>query len=223
MKKALCVISGGMDSATCAYIAKNSGYEIVALHFDYHQRTEAKERECFEQICDDLGVRKKYILNADFIAQIGGNSLTDTSLEVRKNANIDKSEIPNTYVPFRNGVFLSIAGALAEREGCKAIFIGVVAEDSSGYPDCSGEFISKMQSAINAGTSPNFSVEIKTPLVHLSKAEIVQTALKNGVNLALTWSCYTNSVKACGVCDSCKLRLNGFAKAGIKDPIEYEI
>ena len=223
MKKALCVISGGMDSTTCAYIAKNSGYEIVALHFDYHQRTEQKERECFERICDDLGVGKRYILDAHFIAQIGGNSLTDTNLEVRKNANIDKNELPNTYVPFRNGVFLAIAGALAERENCEAIFIGVVAEDSSGYPDCSGEFISKMQSAINSGTSPNFSVEIKTPLVHLNKGEIVARALENGVNLGLTWSCYTNSHKACGVCDSCQLRLNGFAKAGVKDPIEYEI
>ncbi|WP_442868029.1 7-cyano-7-deazaguanine synthase QueC [Campylobacter sp. JMF_01 NE2] len=223
MKKALCIISGGMDSATCAYIAKNSGYEVIGVHFDYAQRTQDKERECFERICDDLGAQRRYTLDARFIAQIGANSLTDTSLSVRKGANIDKNEIPNTYVPFRNGVFLSIAGALAEREGCEAIFIGVVQEDSSGYPDCTAEFIAKMQSAINAGTSPNFSVEIKTPLVHLNKGEIVARALENGVNLGLTWSCYTNSHKACGVCDSCQLRLNGFAKAGVKDPIEYEI
>jgi len=374
--KALCVISGGMDSATCAYIAKREGYEIVALHFDYDQRTMGKERECFGKICDDLGVAKRLILDARFIAQIGGSALTDGALPIRKgaaelcgaanftgteidsaansksarldgqnsiaanyiNAEIggqnfttsnfmtsladpplavdsarsgcaqsseilmqeseislrgdepspqgskilarddkipsqgskilvqegeilsqsgagpqqgdkisskraegeissqsqsDKisppsgesvfSDLPSTYVPFRNGVFLSIAAALAEKERCDAIFIGVVQEDSSGYPDCSAGFIGAFERALELGTSRDFHPRIKTPLVHLSKAQIVSLALKIGVPLELTWSCYEREDAACGLCDSCLLRLKGFAGACAKDKIPYAI
>ena len=397
--RALCVISGGMDSATCAYIAKREGYEIVALHFDYNQRTMDKERECFGKICDDLGVAKRLILDARFIAQIGGSALTDGALPIRKgaaelcgaansknaefgelnfietnspaeldgqnsiavnsiNAEIggqnftalnfsaspagaplsadlarnsggcaqkdeiltqggeaslggdeispqgskisaqsgkilasddkispqdgeilpqseaepqqgdkippkhagdkispkhagseispksqnnkissqsqsDKipppsgervfSDLPSTYVPFRNGVFLSIAAALAEKERCDAIFIGVVQEDSSGYPDCSAEFIGAFERALDLGTSRDFHPRIKTPLVHLSKAQIVSLALGIGVPLELTWSCYEREDAACGLCDSCLLRLKGFAGAGAKDKIPYAI
>ena len=388
--RALCVISGGMDSATCAYIAKREGYEIVALHFDYDQRTMGKERECFGKICDDLGVAKRLILDARFIAQIGGSALTDGTLPIRKgaaelgaaansasaefnsainsenaelgelnfietnsaakldgqnsiaansiNAEIggqnfaasnfstssadatlgadsardsrlqsgeiliqdaeillggdepspqggkilacddkispqgskilvqegeilpqsgveppqgdkisskraegeissqsrsDKippqdgesafSDLPNTYVPFRNGVFLSIAAALAEKERCDAIFIGVVQEDSSGYPDCSAGFIGAFERALELGTSRDFHPRIKTPLVHLSKAQIVSLALEIGVPLELTWSCYEREDAACGLCDSCLLRLKGFAGAGAKDKIPYAI
>ena len=358
--RALCVISGGMDSATCAYIARREGYEIVALHFDYNQRTMGKERECFGKICDDLGVAKRLILDARFIAQIGGSALTDGTLPIRKGAaelcgavnttgaEIDSaanskstelsrknftetnsvaeldgqnsiaanstnaetggqnftasnfmtspagaplsadlarnsggcaqkdeiltqggeaslgdneispqggkilarddkislqdgeiasqsgaepqqgneippkhaegeissqsqnnqissqgqsdkisspsgesvfSDLPSTYVPFRNGVFLSIAAALAEKERCDAIFIGVVQEDSSGYPDCGAEFIGAFERALDLGTSRDFHPRIKTPLVHLSKAQIVSLALRIGVPLELTWSC----------------------------------
>lgn len=399
--RALCVISGGMDSATCAYIAKREGYEIVALHFDYDQRTMGKERECFGKICDDLGVAKRFILDARFIAQIGGSALTDDTLSIRKgavelcaaanftgtridsavnckstrldgqnsiaanstNAKIgeqnfaasnfmtspadaslavdsardscaqsgeiltrdgetslrdgeissqgskisaqsgkilacddkispqgskilvqegeilpqsgvepqqgdkippkhagdkiplkhaggkilpqsqnnqisspsrsDKisppsgesafSDLPSTYVPFRNGVFLSIAAALAEKERCDAIFIGVVQEDSSGYPDCSAEFIGAFERVLELGTSRDFHPRIKTPLVHLSKAQIVSLALEIGVPLELTWSCYEREDAACGLCDSCLLRLKGFAGAGAKDKIPYAI
>ena len=383
--RALCVISGGMDSATCAYIAKREGYEIVALHFDYDQRTMGKERECFGKICDDLGVAKRLILDARFIAQIGGSALTDGTLPIRKgaaelcgaanstgteidsavnsksaelgelnfaetnsvaeldgqnsivansiNAEIggqnftasnfstspadaplgadlarnsggyvqsgeiltqggeaslgdneispqggkilarddkislqdgeiasqsgaepqqgdkisskhvdgkispqsqsDKisppsgesafSDLPSTYVPFRNGVFLSIAAALAEKECCDAIFIGVVQEDSSGYPDCGAEFIGAFERALDLGTSRDFHPRIKTPLVHLSKAQIVSLALRIGVPLELTWSCYEREDAACGLCDSCLLRLKGFAGAGAKDKIPYAI
>lgn len=360
--RALCVISGGMDSATCAYIAKREGYEIMALHFDYDQRTMGKERECFGKICDDLGVAKRFILDARFIAQIGGSALTDGTLSIRKgaaelcgaanttgteidsaanfksarlegqnsiaanstNAEIggqnftasnfsassadvplgadsarssctqsgeislggdeisshggkilarynkilpqggeislqsgsesqqgdkisskraegeissqsqsDKisppsgesvfSDLPSTYVPFRNGVFLSIAAALAEKERCDAIFIGVVQEDSSGYPDCSAGFIAAFERALELGTSRDFHPRIKTPLVHLSKAQIVSLALKIGVPLELTWSCYEREDAACGLCDSCLLRLKGFAGAGAKDKIPYAI
>ena len=388
--RALCVISGGMDSATCAYIARREGYEIVALHFDYDQRTMGKERECFGKICDDLGVAKRLILDARFIAQIGGSALTDGALPIRKgaaelcgaansksaefgelnfietnspaeldgqnsiavnsiNAEIggqnftalnfsaspagaplsadlarnsggcaqkdeiltqggeaslggyeissqgskiptqsgkilarddkilpqdgeilpqseaepqqgdkippkhaegeilsqsqnnkispqsqsDKisppsgesafSDLPSTYVPFRNGVFLSIAAALAEKERCDAIFIGVVQEDSSGYPDCSAEFIGAFERALDLGTSRDFHPRIKTPLVHLSKAQIVSLALEIGVLLEFTWSCYEREDAACGLCDSCLLRLKGFAGAGAKDKIPYAI
>ena len=399
--RALCVISGGMDSATCAYIAKREGYEIVALHFDYNQRTMDKERECFGKICDDLGVAKRFVLDARFIAQIGGSALTDGTLPIRKgaaelggaanftgaeidstvnskntelsrqnftetnsvaeldgqnsiatnstNAEIGRqnftasnfmtspagaplsadlarnsggcvqkdeiltqndeallggyeissqgskisaqsgkilarddkislqdgeispqsgaepqqgdkisskraeseispqsqnnkispqnqsdkilpqggesafSDLPSTYVPFRNGVFLSIAAALAEKERCDAIFIGVVQEDSSGYPDCGAEFIGAFERALDLGTSRDFHPRIKTPLVHLSKAQIVSLALEIGVPLELTWSCYEREDAACGLCDSCLLRLKGFAGAGAKDKIPYAI
>ncbi len=394
--RALCVISGGMDSATCAYIARREGYEIVALHFDYNQRTMAKERECFSKICDDLGVAKRLILDARFIAQIGGSALTDGTLPIRKgaaelcgavnttgakidsaanskstclegqnsiaanstNAEIGRQnfiasnfsegsadatlgadlarnsggcaqkdeiltqndeaslrddeispqgsknpaqggkilasddkispqdgeilpqseaepqqgdkippkhagdkiplkqaggkilpqsqnnqisspsrsdkisppsgegvflDLPSTYVPFRNGVFLSIAAALAEKERCDAIFIGVVQEDSSGYPDCGAEFIGAFERALDLGTSRDFHPRIKTPLVHLSKAQIVSLALEIGVPLELTWSCYEREDAACGLCDSCLLRLKGFAGAGAKDKIPYAI
>ena len=388
--RALCVISGGMDSATCAYIAKREGYEIVALHFDYNQRTMGKERECFGKICDDLGVAKRFVLDARFIAQIGGSALTDGALPIRKGAaelggaanftgaeidsavnsksteltrqnfietnsvaeldgqnsiaanSIDAkiggqnftasnfsassadvplavdsarsgcaqsgeiltqeseislggdepspqggkilacddkissqgskilvqegeilpqsgaesqqddkisskradgeissqsqsdkisppsgesvfSDLPSTYVPFRNGVFLSIAAALAEKERCDAIFIGVVQEDSSGYPDCSAEFIGAFERALDLGTSHDFHPRIKTPLVHLSKAQIVSLALEIGVPLEFTWSCYEREDAACGLCDSCLLRLKGFAGAGAKDKIPYAI
>ena len=388
--RALCVISGGMDSVTCAYIARREGYEIVALHFDYNQRTMGKERECFGKICDDLGVAKRFVLDARFIAQIGGSALTDGTLPIRKgaaelcravnsasaeigsaanskNAEIgelnlietnsaaelnrqnsiaansidaetgvqnftasnfmtsptgatlgadsarssctqsgeilmqeseislvddelspqrskilarddkispqgskilvqkgeishqsgaepqqgdkisskhaegkispqsqsDKisppsgesvfSDLPSTYVPFRNGVFLSIAAALAEKERCDAIFIGVVQEDSSGYPDCSASFIGAFERALDLGTSRGFHPRIKTPLVHLSKAQIVSLALRIGVPLELTWSCYEREDAACGLCDSCLLRLKGFAGAGAKDKIPYAI
>ena len=354
--RALCVISGGMDSATCAYIAKREGYEIVALHFDYDQRTMGKERECFGKICDDLGVAKRFVLDARFIAQIGGSALTDGTLPIRKGAaelcgavnsigaKIDSaansksarldgqnftasnfmtspagatlgvdsardscmqsgeillggdefspqggkilasddkispqdgeilpqseaepqqgdkippkhaggkilpqsqnnqisspsrsdkislpggesafSDLPSTYVPFRNGVFLSIAAALAEKERCDAIFIGVVQEDSSGYPDCSAGFIGAFERALDLGTSRDFHPRIKTPLVHLSKAQIVSLALEIGVPLEFTWSCYEREDAACGLCDSCLLRLKGFAGAGAKDKIPYAI
>ena len=381
--RALCVISGGMDSATCAYIAKREGYEIVALHFDYNQRTMGKERECFGKICDDLGVAKRFVLDARFIAQIGGNALTDSTLPIRKGATelcgaansasaeidgavnsknaelgelnfieinsaakldgqnsiaanttgaeiggqnftasnfstssadatlgVDSArsgcaqsgeiltqdgeillggdefssqgskilarddkispqggkislqsgaepqqgdkisskhaggkispqnqsdkisppggdsvflDLPSTYVPFRNGVFLSIAAALAEKERCDAIFIGVVQEDSSGYPDCGAEFIGAFERALDLGTSRDFHPRIKTPLVHFSKAQIVSLALRIGVPLELTWSCYEREDTACGLCDSCLLRLKGFAGAGAKDKISYAI
>lgn len=221
MKKALCIISGGMDSTTCAYIAKNEGYEIIALHFDYNQRTMKKERECFEKICKNLKIEKKFILDVSFISQIGGNSLTDRNLEIQKTGLGD--DVPNTYVPFRNGIFLSIGAALAEKEGCEAMFIGVVEEDSSGYPDCKKEFIQAIQKAINLGTTDKFNLTIKMPLVNLSKKDIVLKAKELNVALEDTWSCYENEDEACGLCDSCRLRLSGFKRANLEDKIPYKL
>ena len=221
VKKAVCIMSGGMDSTLCAVLAKRAGYEIIALHFDYGQRTMEREKLAFEHICERIGALKKVNLDARFIASIGGNALTDESLPIRKDG--AKADTPSTYVPFRNGVFLSIAAALAEKERCDAIFIGVVQEDGSGYPDCSAEFIGAFERALDLGTSRDFHPRIKTPLVHLSKVQIVSLALEIGVPLGLTWSCYEREDAACGLCDSCLLRLKGFAGAGAKDKIPYVI
>ena len=220
IKKAVCIMSGGMDSTLSAYMMKEQGYEIIAVHFNYDQRTQNKELSCFNEICDSLNVEKKYILDLDFFKQLGASALTDKSIEVPTNGVEDG--VPVTYVPFRNGIFLSMAAAIAEKESAQFISIGVVEEDSSGYPDCREAYISSMQNSINLGTKDETNIEITMPLVHLKKSQIVKEALKINVPLQLTWSCYKNEDKACGVCDSCRLRLNGFSKAGVEDPIKYE-
>ena len=220
MKKAVCIISGGMDSALSSYIAKyEDSYEIVAVHFNYGQKTEKKELECFEKISKSLNAVKNIVLDLHFIKDIGGSALTDDTIDIPKDG--IKPGVPVTYVPFRNGIFLSIAGAIAEREEAEAIYIGVVEEDSSGYPDCSESFIKKMEDAINQGTKPETKIELKTPLVHLQKEDIVTHAKRLNVPLSDTWSCYESGSEACGVCDSCRLRLKGFEKAGLKDEIRY--
>lgn len=220
-KKALCILSGGMDSTLSAYIAKNEGYELVGVHFNYGQRTQKKELEAFRAICDDLDIKNKYEIDIPFFTQIGASALTDTAIDVP----IDgvKPGVPITYVPFRNGIFLSIAAAIAEKEEATAMYIGVVEEDSSGYPDCTDTFIEKMKNAINQGTKETTHIEIKTPLVHLMKSDIVKKSLELGVALEHTWSCYKEELEACGVCDSCRLRLNGFKVADAIDPISYKI
>lgn len=219
-KKALCVMSGGMDSTLSAYIMKKTGYEIVAVHFNYEQRTEAKELTCFHTICDELKVISRYVLDLNFFAQIGASALTDKNIEVPTGG--IQEGVPVTYVPFRNGIFLSMAAAIAEKEGAEVIAIGVVEEDSSGYPDCRESFIQSMQRTINLGTKDDTNIVIEMPLVHLKKSQIVKYALELNVPLNLTWSCYKSEDKACGVCDSCRLRLRGFDAAGVKDPIEYQ-
>lgn len=220
-KKAVCIMSGGMDSTLSAYMAKNDGYEIIAVHFNYDQRTESKELECFHAICDNLNVSNKYVLDLDFFKHLGASALTDKNIDVPVSG-IEEG-VPITYVPFRNGIFLSMAAAIAEKENAKVLSIGVVQEDSSGYPDCREEYIASMQNAINLGTKDETLIEILMPLVHLKKSQIVQKALDLNVPLELTWSCYKSEDKACGVCDSCRLRLNGFSTAGTKDPLEYAL
>jgi 7-cyano-7-deazaguanine synthase len=218
-KKALCIMSGGMDSTLSAYMVKNEGYEIIAVHFNYAQRTQIKELECFNKVCEDLNVQNKYVLDLDFFKQLGASALTDENLEV-PTSGIEKG-VPITYVPFRNGIFLSMAAAIAEKEGAEVISIGVVEEDSSGYPDCRQSYIKSMEQSINLGTKETTKIKIHMPLVNLKKSQIVQKSLELNVPLYLTWSCYKNEDKACGVCDSCRLRLNGFKVAGVKDPIPY--
>jgi len=219
-KKAICILSGGMDSTLASYIAKNDGYEIIAVHYNYGQRTEHKELEAFRNICIELNIKDKYEINIPFFTQIGASALTDSSIEIPTNG-IEEG-VPITYVPFRNGIFLSIATAIAEKHEAQALFIGVVQEDSSGYPDCTDTFINKIEDAMNQGTKEETKLKIITPLVHMTKREIVQKSLELNVPLEYTWSCYANEDKACGVCDSCRLRLNGFKLAGESDKIEYE-
>ncbi len=219
-KKAVCIMSGGMDSTLSAYLMKNDGYEIIAVHFNYDQRTQTKELSCFNNICDELNVIGKYILDLDFFKQLGASALTDKSIEV-PTGGIEEG-VPVTYVPFRNGIFLSMAAAIAEKEDAQVISIGVVEEDSSGYPDCRESYIQSMQQSINLGTKDDTNIEIYMPLVNLKKSQIVKKSLELEVPLSLTWSCYKNEDKACGVCDSCRLRLNGFKIAGVKDPINYK-
>ncbi|MDQ7045865.1 MAG: 7-cyano-7-deazaguanine synthase QueC [Sulfurimonas sp.] len=220
IKKAVCVMSGGMDSTLSASMMKKDGYEIIAVHFNYAQRTQDKELECFHRICDNLKIVKKYVLDLDFFKQLGASALTDKSIDVPITG-IEEG-VPITYVPFRNGIFLSMAAAIAEKEGASAISIGVVEEDSSGYPDCRASYIKSMQESINLGTKDTTNITIHMPLVSLQKSQIVQKSLELAVPLELTWSCYKNEDKACGICDSCRLRLNGFKIAKVNDPIIYE-
>ena len=219
-RKAICILSGGMDSTLASYIAKNDGYEIIAVHFNYGQRTQDRELKAFRDICDDLEILEKYEIDIPFFTQIGASALTDKTIDVPTGG--VEAGVPITYVPFRNGIFLSITAAIAEKEGATAMYIGVVQEDSSGYPDCTDEFIADMKKAINQGTKKDTHIDILTPLVHLSKAQIVQEAMKLNVPLEHTWSCYKEEDEACGICDSCRLRLNGFKLANQIDPITYK-
>jgi len=220
-KKAICILSGGMDSTLSTYIAKKDNYEIIPVHFNYGQRTEKRELKAFRDICEKLNLENIYEIDIPFFTQIGASALTDNNIDVP----VDGVEpgVPITYVPFRNGIFISIATAIAEKEEACALFIGVVEEDSSGYPDCTDDFIYKMLGAINEGTKDETKLDIITPLVKLTKNQIVRKAQELEVPLELTWSCYKEEEFACGVCDSCRLRLNGFKQAGIEDKIPYKV
>ena len=218
-KRCVCIISGGMDSALSAKIAQKEGYEVIAVHFNYGQRTEYKELESYRLIAASVNAIEKYEIDLPFFEQIGASALIDKSIDV-PTGGLEEG-VPVTYVPFRNGIFLSIAAAIAEKHAAEALFIGVVEEDSSGYPDCRESYITQMQKAINLGTKDETNLEIRMPLVALKKSQIVQKALAINVPLEQTWSCYKAEEKACGVCDSCRLRLKGFKEAGSVDPIAY--
>ena len=217
---AVCLVSGGMDSCVTAAIARNENAELAFLHVSYGQRTEGRERRAFEELADHLAVNKRLAVSIESLKAIGGSSLTDRGIPVTE-ANLAAPGIPTSYVPFRNAHMLAIAASWAEALGAQRIYIGAVAEDSSGYPDCRPEFYEAFQKAIDAGTRQETKIEIVTPVISLTKSEIVRRGLELGAPLALTWSCYTEEDLACGRCDSCALRLRAFQRAGIKDPIAY--
>ncbi len=218
-EKAVVLVSGGMDSCVTAAIAHKE-CDMAFLHLNYGQRTQQRELKAFNDIADFYNVRERLVVDVGYFSQIGGSSLTDTRISVSK-ADLESQEIPSSYVPFRNGNILSIAASWAEVIGAGKIFIGAVEEDSSGYPDCREDFFSAFEKALNLGTKPQTHLHIITPLIHLAKADIVRKGLELNAPLELTWSCYQNETKACGICDSCALRLRGFEQAGVEDPIEY--
>ena len=217
-----------MDSCVCTAIAHahHGAGNIALLHADYGQRTQSRERHAFEAIADFYGVRQRLVARLDYFRAIGGSALTDTKIAVPQNELAGSGErggnIPVTYVPFRNAHFLSVAVSWAEAIGAGAIYIGAVAEDSSGYPDCRPEYYRVFQQLIGVGTRPETRIEIVTPVITLKKSEIIRKGLELGAPLMLTWSCYQNDGAACGVCDSCLLRLRAFAEAGVADPIVYQ-
>jgi 7-cyano-7-deazaguanine synthase len=219
---AIVLVSGGMDSCVTTAIANAENNELALLHVSYGQRTESRERMAFDDIADFYNVKKRLAVSIESLTKIGGSSLTDSTIEVSE-ANLESKEIPTSYVPFRNAHFLSIAASWAEVIGANKIYIGAVAEDSSGYPDCRPEFYAAFEKTIEVGTKPDTNIKIITPVINLRKSEIVQTGLKLNAPIQLSWSCYKNSDEACGICDSCALRLRGFAEAGEVDKIPYRI
>jgi len=226
-QKAVVLLSGGMDSCVCAAIAreKHGASNIALLHASYGQRTESREARAFREIADFYGVTRRLMVRLDHFRAIGGSALTDNSIAVPENElaapELQNSDIPVTYVPFRNAHFLSVGVSWVEAIGARAIYIGAVAEDSSGYPDCRPEYYRVFQELIRVGTRPETQIEIVTPVIRLKKSEIIRKASQLGAPLQLTWSCYQNEEEACGVCDSCLLRLRAFSEAGVADPIPY--
>jgi 7-cyano-7-deazaguanine synthase len=217
---AVCLVSGGMDSCVTVAIAAEENEQLAFLHVSYGQRTASRERESFDRIADHYAVEKRLVISLEHLAQIGGSSLTDKAIAVTA-ANLGAPGIPSSYVPFRNAHFLAAAVSWSEVINSNSIYIGAVAEDSSGYPDCRPEFYSAFQNAINLGTKPETNITIKTPVIGMKKSEIVRRGLELGAPLDLTWSCYRESELACGDCDSCALRLKAFREAGASDPIPY--
>lgn len=217
---AVVLVSGGMDSCVTAAIARQS-YVPAFLHLNYGQRTERRELKAFNEIADVYRVERRLVVNVEHLSRIGGSSLTDRRIAIQP-ADLGRKEIPTSYVPFRNANILSIAVSWGETLGARKIFIGAVEEDSSGYPDCRQEFYDAFNRVIALGTKPDTRLEIVTPIIHLKKSEIVRKGIELEAPLHLTWSCYQNEERACGVCDSCALRLRGFRLAGVEDPILYD-
>ncbi len=216
--RAVILLSGGMDSAVCASIARKEGFNLCVLHVNYRQRTSEKEMKCAKLLADHFEAEDFKVINLDFLKEIGGSGLIDRSIELPKE---ETEGIPPSYVPFRNSILLSLATAWAEVLKVGAIFYGANSIDFSGYPDCRPEYFEAFQRLIDVGTRDETSLVLKTPLAYMSKADIVRKGLELGTPFELTWSCYTENEKACGVCDSCRLRLKGFRENGAKDPIEY--
>lgn len=218
---AICLVSGGMDSCVSAAIAINRHRETAFLHVNYGQLTEKRELKAFQQIAAHYGITKKFIADISYLTEIGGSALTDSRMEI-PTMGIKKDIIPTTYVPFRNTHIIAIAVSWAEVIGANYIYIGATEVDSSGYPDCRAAYFEVFNRLIEVGTRPENHIEIITPLISMTKREVVLTGIELQAPLHLTWSCYKNEKLACGRCDSCRLRLKGFQEAGVKDPIPYE-
>lgn len=218
-QRAIVLLSGGMDSCVCAALAARD-FNAAAVHVSYGQRTEERERQAFLGICDRLGIRDRLVVRNEALRAIGGSALTDPSIAVPEAHKMGR-DIPVTYVPFRNAHFMSVAVSWAEVLGAEKIYIGAVEQDSSGYPDCRPAYYRAFNEVIRQGTKEGH-IEVVTPLITLRKHEIVRLGLELGAPLDLTWSCYSREDRACGVCDSCVLRLRAFQEAGATDPISYE-
>jgi len=219
--KAVVLLSGGMDSCVTAAIAATT-HELALAHAGYGQRTERRERRAFDEMADFFGVppERRLVVGLDHLARIGGSALTDHRIAVPE-CGVGGSEIPMTYVPFRNAHLLAVAVSWAEVLGATAVFIGAVAEDSSGYPDCRPEYYRAFQEVVRVGTKPETQIDVVTPVIGMKKSEIVRRGIALGAPLHLTWSCYQFEDAACGSCDSCRLRLRAFAEAGQPDPLPY--
>lgn len=222
--KAVVLLSGGMDSCVTTAIASRT-HRLALLHASYGQRTERRERRAFDEIADFYGVRDRLVVRFDALSQIGGSALTDRQIAVPETgeALAPQAPIPASYVPFRNAHFLSAAVSWAEVIVASAIFIGAVAEDSSGYPDCRVEYYRAFEALIREGTRPETRIEIITPVIAMRKSEIIRAGAELGAPLDRTWSCYQFEDESCGLCDSCRLRLRAFAEAGLRDPLSYRV
>jgi len=219
-KRAVVLVSGGMDSATAVAEARDRGYEPYFFHTSYGQQTENTELECARQLADDFEAADFLHVETEHLARIGASSLTDDDLDVAE-ADIESDEIPTSYVPFRNANLLSMAVSYAEANDCTAVFMGAHAEDFSGYPDCRPEFFEAFQHVVDVGTKPETAIGIEAPFTEWSKTDIVERGVELDVPFEHTWSCYRESEPACGTCDACAFRLQAFQRAGVEDPIRY--
>lgn len=221
--KAIVLVSGGMDSCVTAALAKADGHNINFLHLNYGQRTEQRELQAFHAIADfyDVTYAQRLVCSIAHLAALGGSSLTDASIPVSQ-ADLENTGIPTSYVPFRNAHILSVGVSWAEVCGASRIYIGAVYEDSSGYPDCRPKYYAAFNEVIRLGTAAG-DIRIETPIIFMTKEAIIQKGLELGAPLHLTWSCYQSEDIACGVCDSCALRLRGFQQAGLQDPVPYAV
>jgi 7-cyano-7-deazaguanine synthase len=238
-KRAVVLASGGMDSATAAYVAAAAGHDLYLLHTSYGQETEDKEFECARRLADEVDAADFLRVETGHLAAIGGSSLTDEEMDVadadldtveqrstsrssEQDSLEDSEDVPSSYVPFRNANLLSMAVAYAEANDCGAVYIGAHTEDFSGYPDCRPAFFEAFQQVIDAGTKDDTDIDLRAPFVEWSKTDIAERGLDMGVPYEHTWSCYRAEAPACGTCDACAFRLQAFQNLGVRDPIEYE-
>ena len=221
MSKAIVLVSGGMDSCVTTALAKEAGHDLFLLHVNYGQRTETRELKAFNDLADyyEVSQSKRMVSSIAHLTAIGGSSLTDANIPVTK-ADLETTEIPSSYVPFRNAHMISIGVSWAEVIDAKHLYIGAVFEDSSGYPDCRPEYYAAFNELIRLGTAAG-DIRIETPIITMTKERIIATGTRLSAPLDLTWSCYQGNEISCGVCDSCALRLRGFQRAGLEDPLPY--